>query len=86
MLNPISLVLIGLRGAALGLELQGQKNAADSLYTLADAAEAGHNVDEHMAAVAAKLKDRNANDDDWVDVVARIEADSARLQAPIPPP
>lgn len=82
MLNPISLVLIGLRGAALGLELQGQKRSADSLYALADAAEAGKAIDEHMALVAAKLKDRNANDDDWKDVTERIEADSERLQRP----
>lgn len=82
MLNPISLVLIGLRGAALGLDLQGQQRSADSLYALADAAEAGRDVDAHMAIVAAKLKDRNATDEDWKDVVERIEADSARLQAP----
>jgi hypothetical protein len=78
--NPVTLVLIGLRSAALGLELQGQGKTATSLYTLSDAIEAGKNVDEHMQAVADKLKDRSATDEDWADVTARIEADSARLQ------
>lgn len=79
-MNPLTLALIGLRAAALGLELQGQQRSANSLYALADAAEAGKAVDDHMNAVAEKLKDRNATDDDWADVTARIEADSARLQ------
>ena len=79
-ISPLTLALIGLRGAALGLDLQGQKNAADSLFALADAAEAGKEVDAHMAVVADKLRDRKAIDADWADVSARITADSDRLQ------
>lgn len=76
--------LIGLRGAALALGLLGQAKASNSLYLLADAAEAGINIDEHMAAVADKLKSRAKTDADWDDVYARIEADSDRLHAPGP--
>jgi hypothetical protein len=47
---------------------------------LADAAEAGKAVDEHMKLVAEKLKDRDATDEDWADVISRINADSDRLQ------
>lgn len=79
-MNPVTLALIGLRAAALALELQGQSRSSNSLYMLADAADAGKNIDDHMAAVAEKLKDRSATDEDWADVTARIEADSARLQ------
>lgn len=79
-LNPIALALVGLRAAALALDLQGENRSAKSLYALADATEAGKDVDAHMAAVAEKLKDRSATDEDWADVSARIEADSARLQ------
>lgn len=79
-MNPLLLTLIGLRGTALALELQGQSRAANTLYALADAAEAGKAVDDHMAAVADKLKDREATDEDWDDVLARISADSDRLQ------
>lgn len=79
-MNPLTLALIGLRAAALGLELQGQSRSSAALYALADAAESGVAVDAHMAAVAEKLKDRHSTDEDWEDVVARIEADSARLQ------
>lgn len=78
-MNPLTLVLIGLRAAALGLELQGQSRSSSALFLLADAAEAGKNVDDHMAAVAAKLKDRAATDEDWTDVNARIETDFGRL-------
>ena len=81
-MNLLSFALVGLRGAALGLELQGQQRSADALYGLADAAEAGRDVEAHMALVAAKLKDRNATDDDWKEVTDRIEADSERLQRP----
>lgn len=75
------LALIGLRSTALALTLTGQTRAGASLYALADAVEAGANVDAHLAAVAEKLKSRSITDADWVDVVARIEADSARLQS-----
>lgn len=79
-MNALTLALIGLRAAGLALELQGQSRSANSLYALADAAEAGKAVDDHMNAVAEKLKDRSATDEDWEDVTARIESDSARLQ------
>jgi len=79
--NPTLLALVSLRAAALALSLAGQTRASNSLYTLADAAERGVNIDTHMAGVAEKLKNRSATDADWQDVSARIEEDSARLQA-----
>jgi hypothetical protein len=78
--SPFVLALVGLRGVALALTLSGNGKIANGLYALADAAEAGRNVDAHMAAVAEKLKSRSANPDDWAEVVAAIEADSDRLQ------
>jgi hypothetical protein len=80
-MNPTTLALVLLRGVALALSLNGQTRASNSLYTLADASERGVNIDAHMAAVAEKLKVRSATEADWEDVVARIEADSDRLQA-----
>lgn len=79
-MNAQLLAIIGMRAAALALGLAGQTRASNSLYLLADAAEAGKPVDDHLNAVAEKLKTRSANDADWSDVAARIEADSARLQ------
>jgi hypothetical protein len=79
-MEPKALAVIGLRAAALALVLTGQSRAGNALYALADAADAGANIDAHMAEVAAKLKDRSATDADWTDVAARIEADSQRLQ------
>lgn len=79
-MNPLILALVALRGTALSLSLAGQTRAANGLYTLADAAERGVNIDAHMAAVAEKLKTRSSNDADWSDVAERIEADSDRLQ------
>lgn len=72
--------LIGLRGTALALTLAGNSRAGNAFYALADAAEAGVNVDDHMTAVAEKLKTRNASIEDFTDVAQRIDADSARLQ------
>lgn len=80
-MNSLLVALVSLRGAALALSLAGQTRAANSLYTLADAAERGVNIDAHMAGVAEKLKTRSATDADWADVSERIEADSDRLQA-----
>lgn len=80
-MNVISLVLVGLRGTALALDLQGQSKSASLLYTLADAAEAGEAVDAHMAMIAEKLKQRPSTDADWKDVIERIEADRARLHS-----
>lgn len=80
-MNILSLVLVTLRGTALALDLQGQRKSATLLYSLAEQAEAGEQVDAHLAMVAEKLKERPANDDDWKDVVDRIEADRARLHS-----
>lgn len=79
-MNPQLLAIIGLRAAALALALVGQTKASGALYSLADAAEAGKTVDDHMTLVAEKLKAREVTEEDWNDVAARIEADSARLQ------
>lgn len=80
-MDATTLALIGLRGAALTLGLQGQQRASDQLYLLADAAEAGENVDARMQVVADKLKERNSNDSDWDDVASRIAAHSDQLQS-----
>lgn len=80
-MNGGILTLIGLRAAALALGLAGQARASAALYGLADAAEAGRNVDDHMATVAEKLKNRELTDEDWADVAARIETDAARLHS-----
>lgn len=79
-MDPKLLAIVGLRAAALALALAGQTKASDTLYALADAADAGRNIDAHMAEVAEKLKTRSITDDDWSDVAARINADSDRLQ------
>lgn len=81
-LSPLSLALVAVRGVALSLGLTGNTKIADGLYALADAAEAGRNVDAHMAAVAEKLKARASTPEDWAEVVTAIEADNARLMAP----
>lgn len=75
-MTPLDLIAIAIRGSALALELQGQPKASGSLFLLADGIEAGRNVDAHMAEVAAKLKDRDATDEDFADVEARIRAES----------
>lgn len=77
--SPTALALVGLRGVALVLSLSGNSKVADGLYALADAAEAGRNVDAHMALVAEKLKARSVTPEDWQEVTAAIEEDSARL-------
>ena len=84
------LAVVGLRAAGLAVLLAGDENkpeknqkiqkASQSLYLVADLLEAGKATDEHMAAVAQKLKSREILNEDWDDVFARIEADSARLQ------
>lgn len=79
------LALIGLRSAALGLSLAGQTKLAGSLYLLADAVEAGRATEAHLQEVAAKLNSREVNDNDWDDVMRRIQIDSARLQSATPP-
>ena len=81
-LSLVSLALIGIRGAALALSLGGQTKAATALGTLADAAEAGKNIDDHMALVADKLRARASTDADWQEVADAVEADLGRLNAP----
>lgn len=74
-MDPITLILIGLRAAALGLSLSGgNTKRGEQLYQLADLVEAGKLTDEHMRKVADMLKDRNATDADFDDVLARISA------------
>lgn len=81
-MNPITILLVSLRSAALAVDLAGRSSTADALYGVADAVEAGKATDEHMALVAEKLKSRDITDQDWNDVMGRIAADSARLQSP----
>lgn len=81
-MNPITVLLVSLRSAALAVDLAGRSSTADALYGVADAFEAGKATDEHMALVAQKLKSRDITDMDWTEVLGRIEADSARLQSP----
>ena len=82
-ISPLSLGLVVLRGLALTLSLTGgNTRTVNLLYGLADAAEAGRNVDAHMAKVAEKLKSRAASHDDWNEVAAAIEEDSDKLHAP----
>lgn len=83
-MNHILLAMIGLRAAALGLTLSGQSKVAGSLYLLADTIAAGQATDLHLKTIAEKLAQRDLTDEDWDDVAARIEADSARLQAGAP--
>lgn len=80
-MNGLTLAIIGLRAAGLALVLAGDKRSSDRLYTLADLVEAGKATDDHMQLVAEKLKNREITDADWDDVMARIDADSARLQS-----
>lgn len=71
-MNPVLLAVVSLRAAALGLSIAGQSRASDSLYSVADALEAGRATDEHMALVAEKLKAGTVTDADWDDVATRI--------------
>lgn len=76
----VTIALIGLRGTALALSLQGQQQAADHLYLLADSIEAGRHVEARMAIIAEKLKRENSTSADWSDVTARIAMHSDQLQ------
>lgn len=79
-MDPITLILIGLRAAALGLSLSGSNaRRGEQLYQLADLVEAGQLTDEHMREVADKLKDRNATDTDFDAVLERIAQHRAEL-------
>lgn len=80
--SPLSLAMIGVRAAALALNISGNSQAAFALYTLADAAEAGKNVEAHMARVAEKLKSRASQRSDWEEVANAIKEDTTLLDAP----
>ena len=77
-MNPITYTLVALRSLALLFGLQGRQTESNTLAAIASAIESGRNVDSHMASVAEALKQGAAAD--WTDVLARIEADSDRLQ------
>ncbi len=81
-MNPLQIAIVALRAAALAVGIVGNAKASQALLAVADAVQAGVNVDAHMAAVAEKLKAGTAvTDADWDDVLARIAADSDRLQS-----
>ena len=80
-MNPVIVVLIALRSAALAAALAGQSRVSNGLYALADAVEAGRATEAHMAEVAEKLKAQDITSVDWDDVAARIAADRDRLHA-----
>lgn len=79
-MNALTLALIALRAAALGLSLQGEQKGAALLRLLADSAESGRNVDAHLAEVAEKLKSGDAID--WDELTARLEAAGELLHRP----
>lgn len=81
-MNPLLIALVSLRSAALALSLGGNQRASDSLYSVADAIEAGRATDEHMRLVADKLKERDLTSVDWDDVEQRIRQDADRLHSP----
>lgn len=79
-MDPKLIALVTLRGLSTLFGLQGNDKVSRSLNLLASGLESGINVDAHMAAVATAMK--SGAPLDWDDVTQRIEADSARLQAP----
>jgi L-ascorbate metabolism protein UlaG (beta-lactamase superfamily) len=79
--NSLVLAIIGLRAVALSLFLAGDTKSSERLYLLADLVEAGKATDEHMSAVAEKLRSRTITDADWDELFQRIEADRERLHS-----
>jgi hypothetical protein len=77
-MDPISIALLALRVAAGLISPQ----AAKAVDLLSASFEAGHNIDAHLAAVAAALK--SGQPVDWDDLTSRIQADSADLHSPRP--
>lgn len=75
------LALLIVRGLASVALATGQTATAASLNLLADAYEAGKNVDAHMALVAERLRSGPLTDAHFADVTQRIQEDSAALQA-----
>lgn len=84
-MNPITIALITIRGAALALLVAGDQKTSNALYLVADAIESGRATDEHMQVVAEKLKERDLTQVDWDDVLQRIQTDHDRLHAPDTP-
>lgn len=80
-MDPKLIAIISMRAAALALIATGQVEAGNALIALAAAAEAGRNIDAHMATVAEKLKSGTSTPADWLDVTSRISAESDRLQS-----
>lgn len=79
-MNNLTLAIIGIRAAALALLLSGNTIASQRMYALADLIEAGKATDEHMKLVAEKLKNGGPSEEDWADLLERIDADHAELQ------
>lgn len=79
-MNNLILAVIGIRAAALALLLSGNTAASQRMYALADLIEAGRATDEHMRLVAEKLKNGGPTEEDWTELLARIEADHNTLQ------
>jgi hypothetical protein len=75
-MNPT--VILILRAVGMLAGLQGKPKLGESFNLLADASQAGQNIDAHMATVAAALE--AGVEPDPADIRARIEAESARLQ------
>lgn len=67
-----------LRSVGLLASLQGQAKLAQSLGVIADAADAGQDVDDHLRTVAEALS--AGKEPDFDDIRSRIEAESGRLQ------
>lgn len=79
-LSPKVLAVVGLRAAALALSLAGQASASRAINTAADAVEAGTAVDDHMQAVADKLRSGASTDADWDDLDTRIRTASEAIR------
>jgi hypothetical protein len=75
-MNPTILLILRAVGMLAGL--QGKQKLGDSIALLADAGQAGQNVDAHMAMVATALE--AGVEPDPVELRSRIEAESDRLQ------
>jgi len=80
-MNNLLLAVIGIRAAALALLLAGNTAASNRMYALADLIEAGRVTDDHMRLVAEKLKAGGPSEEDWDELMARIDADHAALQS-----
>ena len=80
-MDPLSLGLIALRSLATLFSLQGQVGQSNAFLALADAAESGIDIDNHLAIVAAALKEGTLGQEDWDDVTARIRGETDEFLA-----